>query len=183
MLVESGSSIVCVKWVFIFSSASYVLYHTNSYTHTHTNARARAHTHIRGDYKWCERLHKFIGKKVRQKLYARHCKEQLKVFFFFFFCMHDKMYEPFFFGKNTVNGIIYRDILELWLMPQLLQDKPNVFKHGGAPPHIHNEVTTFLNRRLTQRWIGRGGGGVHFLAAAICRSDLTRLFPVGLCEK
>jgi len=49
-------------------------------------------------------------------------------------------------------------MLELWLMPQLLQDKPNVvFQHDGAPPHIHNEVTTFLNRHWPERWIGRGG--------------------------
>jgi hypothetical protein len=45
-------------------------------------------------------------------------------------------------------------------MPQLLEDKPNVvFQHDGAPPHILNEVTTFLNRQLPERWIGRGGGG------------------------
>jgi hypothetical protein len=37
---------------------------------------------IQGDYKLCERLHKFIGKKVTdtQKLNAHHCKEQLKKF-------------------------------------------------------------------------------------------------------
>jgi hypothetical protein len=35
--------------------------------------------------------------------------------------------------------------MELWLMPQLLQDKPNVFKDDGSPPNIHSEVTTFLN--------------------------------------
>jgi hypothetical protein len=36
------------------------------------------------DYKWCERLHKFIGKKivVTRELNARHCKEQLKI------CLH-----------------------------------------------------------------------------------------------
>jgi hypothetical protein len=35
---------------------------------------------VQGDYKWCERLHKFINKKIvaTQKLNARHCKEQLK---------------------------------------------------------------------------------------------------------
>jgi len=43
-------------------------------------------------------------------------------------------------------------------MTQLLQDESNVvFQHDGAPPHIHNEVTTFLNRQLSERWIGRGG--------------------------
>jgi hypothetical protein len=53
-------------------------------------------------------------------------------------------------GK-TVNGIIYCDMLELWLMPQLLQNKPNVvFQHDEIPPYIHNEVTTFLNRQLPE---------------------------------
>jgi hypothetical protein len=42
-------------------------------------------------------------------------------------------------------------------MPQLLQDKPNVFQHDGAPPRIRNEVTAFLNRQLPERWIGRRG--------------------------
>jgi hypothetical protein len=53
-----------------------------------------------------------------------------------------------------------RDVLELWVMPQLLQDRPNVvFQRDGAPPHIHNDVRSFLNRHLPKRWIGRGGGG------------------------
>jgi hypothetical protein len=61
-------------------------------------------------------------------------------------------------GKKTVNGIIYRDMLELWLIPQLLQDKPNVvFQLDGVPPHHHNEVKIFLYRQLPERWSGRGG--------------------------
>jgi len=64
----------------------------------------------------------------------------------------NKTYGPFFFGEKTVNGIIYHDMLESWLMSQLLQDKPNVvFQCDGAPPHIHNEVTTFLNRQLPEQ--------------------------------
>jgi len=101
-------------------------------------------------------LHKFIDKKViaTQKLNAYHCKEQLKTSFS---CMYKK-YWPFFFGEGTVNRIIYRDMFELWLMSQLLQDKPNVvLQHDEAPPHIHNEVTTFLNRLLPERCIGRWG--------------------------
>jgi hypothetical protein len=42
-------------------------------------------------------------------------------------------------------------------MPQLLQDKPNIFQHVGASPHIYSEVKTFLNRQLPERWIGPGG--------------------------
>jgi hypothetical protein len=35
---------------------------------------------LQGDYKLCERLHKFIGNKViaTQKLNTHHCKQQLK---------------------------------------------------------------------------------------------------------
>jgi hypothetical protein len=53
---------------------------------------------------------------------------------------------------------IYRDVLELWLIPQLLRDKPNVFQHDAALLPIYVKVTTFLNVPLPERWIGRGGG-------------------------
>jgi hypothetical protein len=44
-------------------------------------------------------------------------------------------------------------------MTQLLQDIPNVvFQHDGAPPDIHSEVTTLLNRQLPELWICWGGG-------------------------
>jgi hypothetical protein len=48
-----------------------------------TNKDVRKKINIQGDYKWCELLHKFIGKKVivTQKLNAHHCREQLKKFF------------------------------------------------------------------------------------------------------
>jgi len=32
------------------------------------------------------------------------------------------------------------------------------FQHDGAPKHIHNDVITFSNRQLPERWIGRGEG-------------------------
>jgi hypothetical protein len=56
-------------------------------------------------------------------------------------------------------------MLVLWLMPQVLQDKPDVFQHvGRGPSHIHSE-TTFLNSD------GSAKREVHFLASAISRSD------------
>jgi hypothetical protein len=63
-------------------------------------------------------------------------------------------------------------------MLQLLQDKPNVFQHGGAPPHIHSEVTTFLNMQLPEQWIGRGG----LLASAISRPDPLEFFLLNLVK-
>jgi hypothetical protein len=44
----------------------------------------------------------------------------------------------------------YRDMLEL------LQDKPNVFQHDGAPPYILNKAKT-LNRQLPERGSAEGG--------------------------
>jgi len=42
-------------------------------------------------------------------------------------------------------------------MPQQLKDKSSVVsQHDGAPLHICNKVTTFLNRQLPERRIGRG---------------------------
>jgi len=65
-------------------------------------------------------------------------------------------------------------------MPQLLQDKPGVvFQHDRVPPHIHNEVTTFLNRQLPEQWIGQG---VQFLASVISRSDPLDLFLWGFVK-
>jgi hypothetical protein len=53
--------------------------------------------------------------------------------------------------------LVYHDILDSRLMPQLIQDKPNVvFQHDRASPHTRNEMT-FLKRQLPQRWVGRGG--------------------------
>jgi hypothetical protein len=47
------------------------------------------------DYKWCERLHKFIGKKAvaTQKLISHHCKKQLKLFFLILY--ESSIYTPF----------------------------------------------------------------------------------------
>jgi hypothetical protein len=64
-------------------------------------------------------------------------------------------------GKK-VEEIIYCDMMELWLEPQLLQYKQNVvLKHDGAPPHI--------NIGSCQR--DGSAEGVHFRASVISRSD------------
>jgi hypothetical protein len=50
------------------------------------------------------------------------------------------------------------DMLELWLLPQLLDNKPNaVLQQDRAPPHILHSVTTLLNTYLTGQRIGRTG--------------------------
>ena len=54
--------------------------------------------------------------------------------------------------EKTVNRNIYYGMLELWWMPQLPKGTQNVvFQHDGVPTHIHNEVTTFLNKQLTSQ--------------------------------
>jgi hypothetical protein len=42
------------------------------------------------------------------------------------------------------NGIITEICSMLWLVPQLLANKPDVLHHAETLPHIHTDVTTFL---------------------------------------
>ena len=42
------------------------------------------------------------------------------------------------------NGIITKIYSILWLVPQLLANKPDVLHHTVTPPHIHIDVTIFL---------------------------------------
>ena len=58
----------------------------------------------------------------------------------------------------------------LWLMPQLLEEKPNAFffQYDGAPPYIHSEMKTFWNRQFSGQQFS---WGIHFLAFIISRFD------------
>ena len=49
-------------------------------------------------------------------------------------------------------------MLENYLTPQLQQDMDRdlIFQQNEAPPHIHREVTSYLNRMVVT-WIGRRG--------------------------
>jgi hypothetical protein len=63
---------------------------------------------------------------------------------------------PLEYSTDVRWSLISRDMIRSWLMPQLFQDKPSdLFQHNGAPSHIHSEVTTFWNRQLPERRIGR----------------------------
>jgi hypothetical protein len=63
----------------------------------------------------------------------------------------EKLYGPFLFIEPTVTGIIYLYMLREWLMPQL-QDIPDLINQEyGAPPHLHNEVRSYLGERLRNR--------------------------------
>lgn len=72
-----------------------------------------------------------------------------------------KVYGPFFFMERNVNGVIYLDMLENFLIPQLDEDEqhavPFYYQQDGAPPHFLTEVRDFLDGRFPGRWIGRAG--------------------------
>jgi hypothetical protein len=50
-------------------------------------------------------------------------------------------------------------MLEEFLMPTLAEEGLDdvLFQQDGAPPHFHKEVTDFLNRKIPEKYIGRGG--------------------------
>lgn len=68
-----------------------------------------------------------------------------------------KVYGPFFFEGN-VNGDVYLQMLQNWLIDQLIEneDESFIFQQDGAPPHWKLTVRAYLNEVLPERWIGRG---------------------------
>jgi hypothetical protein len=69
-----------------------------------------------------------------------------------------KICRPFFFAEQTVTGIIYLDALEIWLMPQLLEDfeQTLIFQQYGTPPRYHCSVTDYIKETVPDRCNGRG---------------------------
>jgi len=65
-----------------------------------------------------------------------------------------KVYDPFFFAEETVPGMTYLDMLQLWLMEQLQNISTFIFQQGGTPAHFHCEVRQYLNAVLPGRWRG-----------------------------
>jgi hypothetical protein len=43
-------------------------------------------------------------------------------------------------GGKTANGIMNRDMLELWWLSLLFEGIPKLVQQSGMPPHIHDEV-------------------------------------------
>ncbi|KFM56612.1 hypothetical protein X975_18900, partial [Stegodyphus mimosarum] len=71
--------------------------------------------------------------------------------------MHDRVIGPFFFTEKTVSSVVYLDMLENFVFPQLEELQPRVFlQQDGAPPHWGTIVRSSLNDHFTGRWIGRG---------------------------
>ncbi|KAJ4426523.1 hypothetical protein ANN_27337 [Periplaneta americana] len=72
--------------------------------------------------------------------------------------MHNLIIGPFFFAEQTVTRNTYLDMLDQFVVPQLMHLQPNViFQQDGAPPHWGLIVREFLDTQFPGRWIGRDG--------------------------
>jgi hypothetical protein len=72
--------------------------------------------------------------------------------------MHITVYGPFFFMETTITGIVYLDMLQQFLIPQLDEDDQERrihFQQDGAHSHYLEEVCECLNTSFPCRWIGR----------------------------
>lgn len=69
-----------------------------------------------------------------------------------------KIIGPYFFSEPTVTGESYKRMLRYYAMPKVM-DLPAspIFQQDGAPPHWSLAVRSYLDTKLPQRWIGRGG--------------------------
>jgi hypothetical protein len=74
-----------------------------------------------------------------------------------------KVYCLFFFVKETVTGMTYLDMLQLWLIPKLQNIRTFIFQQDGSPAHFHCAVCQYLNTVLTGRWIERASGNDQLL--------------------
>ena len=97
-----------------------------------------------------------------------------------------KVYGPFFFAEETVTGMTYLDMLQLWLKSQLQNIATFKFQQDGSRAHFHCEVLQYLNTVLPGRWIGRASGNDQPLMLWPPRSpDITPcdFFSLGICQR
>jgi hypothetical protein len=62
--------------------------------------------------------------------------------------------------EGTVTGQVYLDVLHTSILPAihtLFGNDRFYFKKDGAPPHIHRDVTAYLDENLLGQWIGQRG--------------------------
>lgn len=69
--------------------------------------------------------------------------------------MHDMLIGPFFVSEETVTKILYLDMLELFMLPQL--PPQTVFQHDRALPHFIPIIKHHLDCEMPVSWIVRGG--------------------------
>ena len=71
------------------------------------------------------------------------------------------MFQKELYNFTTITGIVYLDMLQEFLIPQMDEDDQEGrihFQQVGAPPHYLGEVREYLNIRFPGRWRGRAGG-------------------------
>ena len=98
-----------------------------------------------------------IWDSENQRVSLEHVRDSPKVNVF---CTlsKERVYSPFFFMGMTITGIIYFDMLQEFLIPQLDKDDQEGHIHlqqDGAPPHYLGEVGEYLNTCFPGQWIGR----------------------------
>ena len=62
--------------------------------------------------------------------------------------LYDCVIGPFFFSESTITGVVYLDLLEQHVFPQIEtfeQESRVIFMQDGAPPHFGWFVTNVLN--------------------------------------
>jgi hypothetical protein len=65
---------------------------------------------------------------------------------------------PVFFAVQTVTAMTCLNMLQLYLLPQLEENQPNVvFQQDGAPQHWVRIFREFLGMHFPGRWVGRDG--------------------------
>ena len=93
------------------------------------------------------------------------------------FCaiLKNHVHGPFFFEGN-VTGDVYLQMLQNWLIDELIANEHEdfIYQLDGAPPHWKLTVRAYLNDNLSRRWIERAGGEDNVMSKEPPRSpDLT----------
>ena len=75
---------------------------------------------------------------------------------------YDRVIGPFFFSERTITRVVYLDLREQYVFPQIETFEQETlcrvtFMQDGAPSHFSCFVTDVLNERFPDAWIGRGG--------------------------
>ena len=94
------------------------------------------------------------------------------------FCTISKNYVhgPFLF-EGDVTGSVYLQMLQNWLMDELIANDGDdfIYQQDGAPPHWKLTVRAYLNDNLLWKRISRAGGEDNVMLKRCSRSsDLTR---------
>ena len=92
---------------------------------------------------------------------------------------------PFFFERN-VTGDFYLQMLQNWLMDELIANEHEdfIYQQDGDPPHRKFTVRAYLKDNLPRKWIGRASGEDNVILKWLPRSpDLTPCdFFGGICD-